>query len=167
MKMKRPLRAVIIDDDPVELSYLRHILQRRGYEVQSYESPIKSPLYQGKKCPCSLDARCPDLIITDYSMPDVNGVELLEMSTKKGCHCRHLALIAGKGLLEGDLLRVAKFGTRYFLKPIDLDDFYPWLDRVEQDIDHRFSDPLLPGITPHQPTHHQNEHHYQDSMSPV
>jgi len=88
-------------------------------------------------------------------MPFANGVELLESSIKKGCHCRHLALIAGKGLLEGDLLRVAKYGTRYFLKPIDLDDFYPWLDRVEQDIGLRFSGHQVPEITPHQPTHHE------------
>ena len=70
-------------------------------------------------------------------MPVVNGGELLESAMENGCLCRHRALITGKGLLEADLTRVAKYGTRYFAKPIDLDEFYGWLDRVEQQIFNR------------------------------
>jgi uncharacterized Fe-S cluster-containing radical SAM superfamily enzyme len=70
-------------------------------------------------------------------MPGVNGVELLKSTMEKGCHCRHLALISVKGLVEADLNRVAKYGTRYFTKPLDFDDFFPWLDRVEKEISER------------------------------
>ena len=131
----RPLRAVIFDDDIDVLSFLRRIMQRRGYEVKTYDRPVDSPLYQCSECPCSLyDSECPDLIISDVSMPVVNGVQLLESSIKKGCRCRHLALITGSGLMESDLIRMAKYGTRYFLKPLDLDEFYSWLDRVEREV---------------------------------
>ena len=80
------------------------------------------------------EAGCPDLIVSDFNMPVVNGVELLESAIEKGCHCRHLALMSAKGLMEADMRRLAKYGTRYFTKPLDLDDFYPWLDRVEKEI---------------------------------
>jgi len=131
----RPLKAVIIDDDPTELVILKRILQRRGHKVLAYDNPLDSPLHKCGKCPCSLhDSNCPDLIISDVHMPVMNGVDLLESVMSKGCHCRHLALISGHGLANSDLLRVAKYGTRYFLKPLDLDDFYPWLDKVEQHI---------------------------------
>jgi CheY-like chemotaxis protein len=79
---------------------------------------------------------CPDLIVSDYSMPVLNGVELLESFINKGCRCRHFAIISGKGILDisENLKRVTKYGTRFFTKPLDLDDFYDWLDLVEQEI---------------------------------
>lgn len=136
----KTLIAMVIDDDPTVLALLQIMLQRRGYKVHTYENPIESPLYTCQGCPCSIpEIGCPDLIISDFNMPEMNGVELLESAMEKGCHCRHLALISAKGLMEADLLRVVKYGTRYFTKPLDLDDFYSWLDRVEQQIYGRFS----------------------------
>lgn len=91
-----------------------------------------------KACPCALhDTQCPDLIIADLNMPHISGVDLLEFTMKKGCRCRHLALMTGKELMEEHLNRLAKYGTRFFLKPLNLDDFYPWLDRVESQVAER------------------------------
>jgi len=131
----RPLKAIVIDDDRPTLQLLRAILEHRLYEVETYQDPVRSPLFMNKVCPCSLhDTQCPDLIITDLSMPQMNGVDLLEFNMKKGCRCRHLALMTGKELKEEFLTRLAKYGTRFFLKPLNLDDFYPWLDRVEAQV---------------------------------
>ena len=129
------LKALVIDDDPAALVYMQHILKRRNYAVQLYDTPVQSPLYQCKTCPCALkDSGCPDLIISDFNMPVVNGVELLESFIKKGCHCRHLALISGTRIPEEALIRMARYGTRHFLKPLDFDGFCDWLDRVEYEI---------------------------------
>jgi len=131
----KTFKAIVIDDDHSVLIYLRQILQRRGYEVHTYEDPVQYPLYKCKGCPCSMrEAGCPDLIISDFNMPVVNGVELLESTIEKGCRCRHLALMSAMGHMEENLRRLAKYGTRYFIKPLDLDDFYPWLDLVEKEI---------------------------------
>jgi CheY-like chemotaxis protein len=133
----KTINAIIIDDNPVDLYYLDSILKHRGFQVQSYVDPVLTPLHNCKYCPCSLkSAGCPDLIVSDYNMPVVNGVELLESAIKKGCRCRHHAIISGKGLIDikENLIRMAKYGTRFFTKPLDLDDFYDWLDLVEQEI---------------------------------
>jgi len=131
----KTLKAMVIDDDSAVLSLLQKLLQRRGYEVQTYEDPVQFPAYKSKGCPCSMKpSGCPDIIIADYNMPVVNGVELLESAMENGCHCRHLALLSAKGLMEADMSRMTKYGTRYFAKPLDLDDFYPWLDLVEKEI---------------------------------
>jgi len=128
------LTALVIDDDPTALSLIKRILHRRNYEVKTYADPFDSPLHQCTACPCSLQARCPDLIISDFNMPRVNGVQLLESSMNKGCHCRHLALISGENFPETALIQMAKYGTRFFAKPLRIDDFYSWLDRVELDV---------------------------------
>lgn len=127
--------AVIIDDNPVDLYYLDRALKHRSYQVESYLDPALTPLFKCKWCPCSLQASgCPDLIVSDFTMPVVSGVELLESTIKKGCRCRHFAIISGNDITEMNLIRMAKYGTRFFTKPLDLDDFYDWLDIVEQEM---------------------------------
>jgi CheY-like chemotaxis protein len=134
-------KAIIIDDDPLALSYLKRVLQRRGYEVEAYSDAVLAPLHQDANCPCTLHPNCPALIISDVDMPSVSGLELLETIMKKGCRCRNLALISGKGLDHADLIRMAKYGTRYFAKPLDLAEFNTWIDRIDKDTDCR---PVIP-----------------------
>jgi len=134
-------KAVIVDDDPLALSYLKRVLQRRGYEVEAYADPLVTPLYQNGGCPCSLHPNCPAIILSDVDMPLVNGMELLELAMKKGCRCRNLALISGKGMEQEDLIRMAKYGTRYFTKPLELAEFNDWIDRIDDDGDHH---PVIP-----------------------
>ena len=128
-------KAVIIDDDPLALSYLKRVLQRRGYEVEAYSDPVLAPLHQDADCPCSLHPNCPAIIISDVDMPSVNGIALLESIVKKGCRCPNLALISGKGMEHEDLIRMSKYGTRYFIKPLDLTEFNAWIDRIDKDVD--------------------------------
>ena len=126
------LKAMVIDDDPGVLSFLRYVLKSRGYEVQTYEDPVNTPIHRSNACPCSMEGQCPDIIISDLNMPTISGIELLEPFIKQGCNCRHLAMIAGKGFTDAELIRMAKFGTYYFTKPLDLDDFHSWLNQVER-----------------------------------
>ncbi len=129
------LKVLIIDDSPVDLLYLQRVFQHRRYQIQAYSDPVLTPVYRCRRCPCSLEAYgCPDLVVSDVVMPVVNGVELLEGFVRKGCRCRHLALISGNELAEAEFGRISNYGARFFAKPLDLDDFYDWLDWVEQEI---------------------------------
>ncbi len=65
-------------------------------------------------------------------MPKVNGLKFIEMVSRKGCKCRKLALISGKGLESDDVSRMTKLGTRFFAKPLDFSAFVEWLIRTEQ-----------------------------------
>lgn len=134
----KTLKAIVIDDDPGVLNYLRFVLERSGYEVYTYDGPAEFPLYKSSGCPCSLhQTGCPDLIISDVIMHRANGLELLESFIQKGCRCRHLALISGTTITGKYLDRMDKYGIRFFLKPLDLDDFYDWLGKVAKEIAER------------------------------
>jgi hypothetical protein len=65
-------------------------------------------------------------------MPMVNGMQFIETILKKGCQCKNLALIAGKEFADSDLNRMAKFGTRFFMKPLDFNELDAWLVLTEQ-----------------------------------
>jgi len=67
------------------------------------------------------------LPLSDVDMPHVNGLTFIESVFKKGCHCRKLALISGKGLDSAELNMIAKFGARFFPKPLLVDEFNSWM----------------------------------------
>ena len=128
------MKVIIVVDDPLILSLLHILIQRRGHTVLSYSNPQECPLFRAPSCPCAAAPPCPDVILSDYNMPQVNGMEFLEDVRNRGCQCTHVAIITGKGLAEDDLIRMAKLDTRFFLKPVDFQQLYDWLDRIEKEI---------------------------------
>ncbi len=63
-----PLRVLIVDDDALALSALEHHLASAGYEV------IKAA--DGAAAMLALEADGPPLVITDWQMPEMDGLEL-------------------------------------------------------------------------------------------
>lgn len=49
-----------------------------------------------------------------------------------GCRCSHLAIVSETAIPEADILRVVKYGVRYFIKSRAFENFYDWLVKVEQ-----------------------------------
>jgi CheY-like chemotaxis protein len=128
------MKAVILDDDPVVLRVLGALFERTGYQVLLYESPLACPLYTTPTCSCWLQTSCPDcpdIIISDVDMPQVNGVTFIETLFIKGCKCRNIALLSGKGLSAEDMGRVATIGSQLFLKPLVFAEFESWLSRQD------------------------------------
>ncbi len=69
------MRIAVLDDDPTQLSYLVHALTRQleiGEEVISC-----CPFSQGEALRRSLRQETYDLLVLDWNVPDLDGVELL------------------------------------------------------------------------------------------
>lgn len=61
---------VIVDDDPLQLTIMSLFLKKAGFERLSlFDSPVEALGYARR--------RAPDLVITDYNMPELTGVQLL------------------------------------------------------------------------------------------
>jgi CheY-like chemotaxis protein len=124
------MQALILEDDPLVMSLLERVLVRRGYTVVTYPDPTACPLYADSSCPCAAQPNCPDIILTDYNMPSVNGLEFVEHLKRKGCTCRNIAMISGSWTAD-ELRSASPLGVSVFAKPFHLQRLESWLESVE------------------------------------
>lgn len=116
--MSRTLRGVImrvfvIDDSPSVVATLRRAVEAiKGSEVLSFLRP-NDALAQ-------LEGKTPDLILVDYMMPEMNGVEVIS-HVRKNALTAHVPTIMITSRKEADIrLAAMKAGATEFLnKPID------------------------------------------------
>ncbi len=71
-----PARILIVDDNNFGLSARKSLLRELGHEVHTSRSP--------KEALELCDRTAFDLIVTDYRMPEMNGVEFIANLRKKG-----------------------------------------------------------------------------------
>ena len=70
--LNQPIRVLLIDDDPVNATMAKCLLESNGCTVQVASSPVKAlEGYARKKDSI-------DLIIVDYFMPSLNGAETVQ-----------------------------------------------------------------------------------------
>jgi DNA-binding response OmpR family regulator len=134
--MRKP-RVVIFDDEVFILNMLRDFFLMRGYEVLSYRDPTAlCPLFESQGGVCAYETPCADIMITDFAMPGVNGVELLERQQRKGCRqeARNKAVISGI-IDDRSLAVVREMGCMFFSKPFTLFALSEWVSACEQRMD--------------------------------
>src|SRR5687768_10440250 len=76
-------RILLVDDDVLILQALSRILQSEGYEVVTHSDPTKAARETGFA-----------LVITDFMMPQMNGIELLAMLKQSNPRSMRLMLTA-------------------------------------------------------------------------
>jgi CheY-like chemotaxis protein len=138
--MRKP-RAIVCDDDHQILDLFRSVIEMMGYEVLTAETPITCAFYRDHVDSCRQHHRCADVLITDYSMPSMTGLELLVMQHQGGCKLtsRNKALMTGD---EDSELRkqAAALGCHFFTKPLLVSTLIAWLKECEKRFD--LSEPL-------------------------
>ncbi len=99
-------KILYIDDEFLNLELFR-INLKREYEVITAESPVKAlEIIRNEKI---------DVIITDYKMPQMNGMELIRKvknEIRPGAVCMILS-----GYLEGDVETDQSLVYKYIMKP--------------------------------------------------
>jgi DNA-binding response OmpR family regulator len=127
-------RALIFDDHEETRQMLWSFFDERGYEVFTFPHPAICPLNQKEVCPCPIKQSCADVILSDLNMPIKTGLLFFEEQIKKGCRCKHFALMSG-AFSEDDISKGKSLGIKILKKPLEITELMDWLDQIEKHID--------------------------------
>ncbi len=112
--LRRQRKVLIVDDESTGRTILAKIIQQAEQDVivESFDNPLEALQW--------LDHNHPDLIITDYRMPDINGVELTrKIRAKTACQDIPIMMITvvSEKSVRYDALEAG--ATAFLTRPID------------------------------------------------
>ena len=115
--------VLIVDDEPSARSGLARLLSLEGYSVDTADG--------GKSALEHASAHPPDLVVTDLSMPEMSGLELLARLHESD---RDLPVIVATALADlGSAVSAMRAGADDFIaKPVELDQLTLVIERALQ-----------------------------------
>jgi CheY-like chemotaxis protein len=138
----RKRRVIVYDDEAIIAKMFKMFFSSLDYEVLVYNEPYSAcPVSNSPSEVCSKTHACADVVITDFQMPGMNGLQLLETQKKNGCKLtiRNKAIVSGY-LENAQRRQIEQLGCAFFHKPLDFTALSAWLAECEQRID--LSQPL-------------------------
>jgi two-component system response regulator RpfG len=112
--LRRQRKVLIVDDESTGRTILSKIIQQveDDISVDAFDNPLEALIW--------LDDNHPDLIITDYRMPDMNGVDLIrkirEKSASQDIPIMMITVVSEKSV-RYDALEAG--ATAFLTRPID------------------------------------------------
>jgi len=112
VKATGEIKILIVEDDP----YFQRVLQKR-IGGEGYQVAVAGDGREGMKLIVSFE---PDLVISDWMMPEVDGLELCQ-SVKTGLKeaAPYFILLTAKGEISNRLLGLDTGADDYLVKPCD------------------------------------------------
>ena len=105
-------KILIIDDEPAQVQALAGFLKKKGFEVEKANAG-----FDGLKI---LDKQTIDLVITDFKMPDIDGVEVLKRAKAINPEI-DVIMMTAFGSIESATEAMRAGAIDYLTKPVDLD----------------------------------------------
>ncbi len=112
MKAPAEIRILVVEDDPFFQKVLVKRLESEGYQVQ-----VANDGREGMKAIVAFE---PDLVLSDWMMPQVDGLELCQ-SVKTGLResAPYFILLTARGEINDKLLALETGADDYLVKPCD------------------------------------------------
>ena len=112
MKPAHEVKVLVVEDDPYFTRILEKRLRAEGYQV--------STAGDGRAGMRAIVQEEPDLVISDWMMPEVDGLELCQ-SVKTGLKeaAPYFILLTAKGEISNKLLGLETGADDYLVKPCD------------------------------------------------
>ncbi len=115
------LDILIVEDEPFQREMLRDHLLREGHRVREAED--------GDEALELLKGNAFDLLLLDYRMAGMNGIEVLK-EARRLCPDVEAILITAYGAIETAVEAMKAGAADYLTKPIDLDELSLLIERI-------------------------------------
>lgn len=119
---------LVVDDAPDTLEVFRRNLTWKGYQV------LTAPGVE--EAVCILDARPVDLVITDYKMPKVSGMELIR-HIRENFNDTEVMMITGFATIESAVKAVKSGAEEYLAKPFTEAELFEAVERAVEKLKRR------------------------------
>lgn len=126
--MSEKLRVIIADDEPMVCVVVKKCIHWEELELE-----LAGIAYDGEELLDKIRNQKPDLVITDISMPERSGLDLIEQVRKDGLNC-HFIIISGYRQFEYAHKALKNNVDDYLLKPIDEQELNESLLRIRRSI---------------------------------
>lgn len=122
------LKVLLVDDEKLE-----RILLRKGFDWEENGFEIIGEASSAKEALEFIDHRRPEIVLTDISMPQMDGLELAEQIKKRMPSC-HVVIVTGYREFEY-ARRAVKIGVEDFLlKPVNMDDIETITKKIKEQV---------------------------------
>jgi two-component system NtrC family response regulator len=121
--MMEPLTILVVDDEAAQRELLGGFLAKQGWSVELAAG--------GTEALAILHRTAVDLVLADYKMPDLSGIDLLK-ATKQLNPEIAVILITAYGSIASAVEAMKAGAYDYLAKPIELDELVHLIDRIAE-----------------------------------
>ena len=127
------LKILVIDDEECIRDTFKWHLEDLGHEVLTASEPMMCDVYNGHDC--HKEHPCTDVLLIDYRMPRMTGLEFIELLSKRGCK----SLAANRIIISGDtspidMDKVKQLGCQVLQKPLSLKRLEETISKVDRNL---------------------------------
>ena len=107
-----PEKILIVDDEPFNVDLLEQELEDQGFDTWSAAS--------GQEALIALDSEQPNLVLLDWQMPGMSGIEVLQqMRAASQWQRLPIIMVTARGTTEDKVAGLNAGADDYLTKPID------------------------------------------------
>jgi len=114
-------KILIVDDDVDALELMEELFESKGYD------PITAT--NGIEALNRIRDEDPDMVISDIRMPDMDGMQLLEVLSKRYDHIP-VIMVTAHGTIEAAVEAIKMGAKDYILKPLRLDEILAKVETI-------------------------------------
>lgn len=103
-------KILVVDDDPTLVDFLKLLLESEGYDT--FEA------YDGRDALAQIEKVEPELVLLDYMMPNMHGLDVLR-NVKENYRSSFVVMLTGKGSEQVAVECMKAGAADYLMKPFD------------------------------------------------
>ncbi len=115
------MKLLIVDDENSFRQHLRHLFERKGYDVAEAENGADSLQLAGRQ---NFDA-----VLLDIVLPDIDGIDILQNLKRMNPNIQ-VIMMTGNATIENAIASMKLGAYDYLIKPFDLEELSILVERA-------------------------------------